>query len=118
MFFLLQFVASTISLWISTIEKARERNRTSSTTGLRPRVQGSNPATTLSAQAEYFKQFLTVEEHESKAWKGLLADIRHSVGNAKRWGGDLEISALSTMFQCPIQYVTSRKVMNLRNLSL
>jgi len=60
-------------------------------------------------KAEYFKQFLTAEEHESKAWKGLLADIRHSVGNAKRWGGDLEISALSNMFQCPIQYVTSRQ---------
>ena len=63
----------------------------------------------IGEKAEYFKQFLTAEEHESKAWKGLLADIRHSVGNAKRWGGDLEISALSNMFQCPIQYVTSRQ---------
>ena len=45
-------------------------------------------------KADYFKQFLTAEEYERKS---------------KRWGGDLEISALSNMFQCPIQYVTSRQ---------
>ena len=37
-------------------------------------------------KADYFKQFLTAEEYKRKAWKGLLADIRHSVGNAKHWG--------------------------------
>jgi len=60
-------------------------------------------------KAEYFQQVLAAEESEPIAWKGLVSDIRHSVGNAKRWGGDLEISALSCMFQCPVQYITSRQ---------
>jgi len=63
----------------------------------------------IGEKAEYFQQFLIAEDRERKAWKRLLSDIRHSVGNAKRWGGDLEISALSCMFQCPIQYITSRQ---------
>ena len=66
-------------------------------------------ATFIGEKAEYFKQFLTAEECERTAWNELLSDIRHSVGNAKRWGGDLEISALSCMFQCTIQYITSRQ---------
>jgi len=63
----------------------------------------------IGEKADYFQQFLIAEDCERKAWKRLLYDIRHSVGNAKRWGGDLEISALSCMFQCPIQYITSRQ---------
>ena len=66
-------------------------------------------ATFIGEKAEYFKHFLTAEECERTAWNELLSDIRHSVGNAKRWGGDLEISALSCMFQCTIQYITSRQ---------
>jgi len=64
-------------------------------------------ATFIGEKAEYFKQFLTAEECERTAWNELLSDIRHSVGNAQRWGNDLEISALSCMFQCTIQYITS-----------
>ena len=59
-------------------------------------------------KADYFKQFLTAQQCEPPAWKRLIADIRHTVGDAKRWGGDLEISVLSCMFQCPIQYISSR----------
>ena len=66
-------------------------------------------ATFIGGKAEYFKEFLTAEEFERTAWNELLSDILHSVGNAKRWGGDLEISALSCMFQCTIQYITSRQ---------
>jgi len=71
---------------------------------LRPAI-----ATFIGEKAEYFKQFLTPEECERAACNELLSDIRHSVGNAKRWGGDLEISALSCMFQCTIQYITPRQ---------
>jgi len=60
-------------------------------------------------KAEYFREFLTDEEREPVTWRRLLSDIWHSVGDARRWGGDLEISALSCMFQCPIQYITSRQ---------
>jgi len=60
-------------------------------------------------KADYFKQNLTAEQSASPEWKKLLADIRHTVGDYKRWGGDLEISALSCMFQCPIQYISSRQ---------
>jgi len=66
-------------------------------------------ATFIGDKAEYFKQFLTDEESKPVAWRRLLFDIRHSDGGARRWGGDLEISALSCMFQCPIQYITSRQ---------
>jgi len=64
-------------------------------------MQVLRPATAafIGEKAEYFQQFLITEDRERKAWKRLLSDIRHSVGNAKRW----EISALSCMFQCPIQ---------------
>ena len=48
---------------------------------------------------EYFHEFLTDEEREPDAWRGLLNNILHLDGNARRWGGDLEISALSCMFQ-------------------
>jgi len=62
---------STISLWISAIERARERNSTSSTTGLLlPRVLGSESATPLScgqtdlliedaSASQYFASFST-----------------------------------------------------------
>ena len=63
----------------------------------------------IGEKAEYFQRVLIAEDRERKAWKRLLSDIRHSVGNDKRWGGDLEISDLSCMFQCPIQYITSRQ---------
>jgi len=60
-------------------------------------------------KADYFKQYLTAEQCASQACKKLLTDIRHTVGDARRWGGDLEISALSCMFQCPIPYISSRQ---------
>jgi len=63
----------------------------------------------IGEKAEYFKQFLTNEEREPGAWRSLLSEIRHSVGDARRWGSELEISALSCMFQCPIEYISSRK---------
>jgi len=66
-------------------------------------------AALIGGKAEYFQQFLIAEDRKRKSWKRFLSDIRHSVGNAKRWGGDLEISALSCMFQCPIQCITSRQ---------
>ena len=64
-------------------------------------------ATFIEDKAGYFQEFLTDEEREPDAWRGLLYDIRHS--DARRWGGDLKISALSCMFQCPVQYITSRQ---------
>ena len=65
----------------------------------------------IGEKAEYFKQFLTAEECERTAWNELLSDIRHLVGNAKRWGGDLEIS--DALFNT----LPLAKVMNLRSLS-
>jgi len=53
----------------------------------------------IGGKAEYFQQFLIAEECESIAWKGLLSDIRHSVGNAKRWGGRLG-------YFCPVLHVS------------
>jgi len=66
-------------------------------------------ASFIQDKAEYFQGILTDEESEPDAWRGLLDDIRHSDGDARRRGGDLEISALSCMFQCHIQYITSRQ---------
>jgi len=60
-------------------------------------------------KADYFKQFLTNEEREPAAWRRLLSYIGHTVGDARRWGGDIKISALSCMFQCPIQYISSHQ---------
>ena len=56
-------------------------------------------ASFIQDKAEYFQGVLTDEESEPDAWRGLLDDIRHSDGDARRWGDDLEISALSCMFQ-------------------
>ena len=41
-------------------------------------------ATFIGDKAEYFKQFLTDEESKPVAWRRLLFDIRHSVGDARR----------------------------------
>jgi len=41
-------------------------------------------ATFIGDKTEYFKQFLTDEEREPKAWKKILSDMRHSVEDAGR----------------------------------
>jgi len=41
-------------------------------------------ATFIEDKAEYFQEFLTDEEREPDAWRGLLYDIRHSDGNTMR----------------------------------
>jgi len=62
----------------------------------------------IGEKAEYFQQFLIAEGRERKAWKRLFSDIWHSVGNAKRSGGDLEISVLYASMPYSIHYLSPR----------
>jgi len=53
----------------------------------------------IADRAEYFQQYITEEQCTLRALQKLLADTWHTIGDAKRWGDDLEISALSSIIQ-------------------
>ena len=74
-------------------------------------------ATFIGEKAEYFKQFLTAEECERTAWNKLLSDIRHSVGNAKRWGSIWKFLPCLACFNALFNTFLLAKVINLMSLS-
>lgn len=63
----------------------------------------------IAERAEHFKSFLTDKQRTPRRWHKLIEDIWYTAGAARRWSEELEIAVLASMFQCPIQCITSRQ---------